>query len=311
MANIQAVFILLYVLFFLWVLSLTILNYGSAENYELLKPIAGGMFIALFFVVTSFFSPIETKQSTTPIAVLSRQDIVSKQERYTPFPHLSMYDEPAYGYADISTLVGLCQTKGIEIKPVEGRQYITELIELETVLWIASQYRQHWQVQREWFSGFSGGGGNSRVAPDADKKIEQIRIADLLKENLYATKAKEIYVDQYIYLPKGTKATYDRERHSIEFDNAQTNLKIEFKNVGGSALGAGVAAEKLKANLQEDVYGRVWAGHFIVNFKISPKRFRRWSPSTKKQLAWANELVANYDKAFSFSVLKQLINEKL
>ena len=236
---------------------------------------------------------------------------MTKQRQFVPFPILSMYSEPGYGYSDISIFVGLCQTKGIKIIPVQGRQYITELLELESVLWIASQYRQHWQVQREWFSGFSGGGGSSKIALDADREKTQVRIAELLKDNLYAARAEQIYTDKYIYLPKGTKAIYDQKLHFIEFDNKQINMKIKFTNVGGSALGAGTAAEKLKANLQEDVYGSVWASYFTVNFTIIPKRFRRWSPATKKQLAWANELATNYDKAFSFSMLKQIIEKKL
>lgn len=213
----------------------------------------------------------------------------------------------------MATMVASLQTKEIDVKPVEGRQYLTELMELKTILWIASQYRQHWQVQREWFSGFSGGGGSSRIAVGADKRTEvvRIRIADLLKDNLYAAKVEEIATDRYIYLPQGTKAVYDRKNHFIEFDNAHMNMKITFCNVGGSALDAGVEADKLKANLQEQIYGRVWAGHFTVNFKITPKRIRRWSPSTKKQIAWAKDLVSSYDRAFSFSVLKQLIKEKL
>lgn len=311
MTYVQAVIIFLYVLIFLCIFSLTILNYGSAENYELLKPIAGGMLISLFFVVTSFLSPVEIEQYTTPVAVLSRQDILTKQERFVSFPHLSAYDEPGYGYSDISTFVGLCQAKGIEITPVKDRQYVTELLELESVLWIASQYRHHWQVQREWFSGFSGGGGSSRIALDADKEKAQFRIVELLRDNLYAIRAEQVYSDKYIYLPKGTKATYNRKLHFIEFDNNQINIRIKFTNVGGSALGAGNAAEKLKTNLQEDVYGHIWASYFTVNFTITPKRLRRWSPATKKQLTWANELATSYDKAFSFSTLKIIIDKKL
>ncbi|UCH72271.1 MAG: hypothetical protein JSW62_01615 [Thermoplasmatales archaeon] len=305
MAHIQAIIIILYGLVSVGLLIIALLNYGSAENYELLKPIAGGMFISLFFVVSSLFSPIEAKQYTVPVAILSRKD------QFVSFPHLSIYDEPGYGYSNISTLVGLCRTREIEIVPIEGRQYLTELLELETLLWIASEYRQHWQVQREWFSGVSGGGGSSNVAPDADREKAQLSIAELLKDNLYAVKAEQIFIDKNIYLPKGTKATYDQELNFVEFENNHINMKIKFTNVGGSALGAGVVAEKLKAKLQEDVYGSIWVGHFTVKFTITPKRLRRWSPATKKQLAWANELATNYDKAFSFSILKQIIEEKL
>jgi len=311
MAHIQAVIIFAYIVVFLWILTVLIFNYGSIENYELLKPIAAGMLISLFFVISSFLSPIEAKQYTTPVAILSQKSILTNQDQFKSFPHLSMYDEPGYGYSDITTFVGLCLNRGIEFIPVEDRQYITELLELESVLWIASQYRQHWDVQREWFSGFSGGGGNSRIASDADKEKTQLRIAKLLEDNLYAAKAEEVFIDKYIYLPKGTKATYDRGRHLIEFDNNRINMKIKFTNVGGSALGLGTAAEKLKARFQEDIYGKVWVSHFTVNFTIMPKRYRRWSPATKKQFAWANELAVNYDKAFSFSILKQLIEQKL
>lgn len=311
MAHIQGILIFFYILFFIWTLSLAILNYGSAENYDLLKPIIGGMLLSFFFVLSSFLTPVEVKQFITPVSVLSRKDVFTKEEHFIAFPYLSIYDEPGYGYSEISSLAGLLQTKGIIIKPIEDRQYLTELIEFETVLWIASQYRQHWQVQREWFSGFSGGGGSSRIAPDADKEREVILITDLLKDNLYAVKGEEISFDKYLYLPKGTKAIYNRERHFVEFDNKQINIKIEFMNVGGSTLGVGVAADKLKLNMDEKTYGPIWAGHFTVRFTVMPKRARHWSISTKKQLAWANELSTNYDKAFSFLTLKQLIEKKL
>lgn len=98
MAHIQAIFIFLYVVFFFGVLLLMVLNYGSAENYNLLKPIAGGMFVSLFFIVSYLFAPLEVAEETTPIVMLSRQDIASKQESYVSFPHLSMYDDPGYGY---------------------------------------------------------------------------------------------------------------------------------------------------------------------------------------------------------------------
>ncbi|MFA5337822.1 MAG: hypothetical protein WC330_05780 [Candidatus Omnitrophota bacterium] len=291
------------------VISLTLLNYGSNENYELLKPIAGGLLVSLFFVISSLFSPIEIKQYTIPIVILSRQDIATKQERFLSFPYFAAFDDPGYGYSDISSLAAQLGAKGVEIIPVKDRQYLTELLELESILWVASQYPTHWQVQREWFNGFSGGGGSMKIMPDADKEKVELGIADLLKSNLYVAKVKDDYFNRYIYLPKGMRATYNQKLHSIEFDNNRVNIKIRFTNVGGSTLGAGYLSQKLKADLQEDAYGKIWVGHFTANFMITPKMLTRWSPDTKKQIAWANELATNYDKAFSFYIVKQLIEE--
>lgn len=297
--NLQLMILLLFVLVPLVIVGwLILLNWKSSENYELFKPVIGGLLVACFLILTTFFSPIEPIKYKTDIVVLTKNDVI------LGFPILSKgFPEPLNGYDKISTLIFELNQNKIKPTPKENHQYVLELIEYASMRWIGDNYPMHWQLDRSWIRGLSGGGGQILVKPGAETYPEEVELRELLKDNMYSA-SPSVSEPRFIFLPHGTKITY--KNHIITLDNNNIQIQIVF----GKAQFMEKLGADLGGDLEKDYGPNLYAHYFTVEWTINTKRPRRWSPRTKEQIEWAKEIGESYAKAFSFLALEQTLMEK-
>jgi len=285
------------------------INRGSQQSLELLKPIIGGLGVALFFLIGYFFSSIPEMKYKTHIMIVSYDngDVVSFENwlaRYTPSGIFS-------GYRHIKnealSFKHKLSKKEINSLRIDDLSYYLDLVEWSTFSWIASCYPNHWQIDREWANDLSGGGGFIGPKRNAYKKTEKINIIKLLKNNRFAKQKSMAKEDTYIYLPQGTKAYYEKTARlyrSIILENSHVIIKITFEHNGGGQVGASKLADFVRNGIKQEIYEH----RILVSFDIKIKRWCRWSTLTEHQMKWAQELCGLYDENFSWDVLRNKLD---
>jgi len=299
----QIAFLVIIAILMFFMIWLVITNLGSQQNYELLKPILGGLGIAAYFIIMWIFAPFQDVEYKTNILI-----VVDGKKNPIPLHKLI---PKAIGLKSYDGYMQLCQTSVnfFNETNIQEKSCFVDLVELTTLLWIASNYPLHWQVERDEFQAVDMGEGSTRTPEGSDKAVERINIYSLLKGNKLAAlrSEKNSYVPfDYIYLPKGTKAIYKRISdldHKITFDNKNMVLDISFIGGSGSIVDRSDLAKKIKNN----GFPAEWSERIIVCFKPRIKRLLRWSIPTEKQQKWVTNLAKFYNESFSWEVLKDKI----
>lgn len=307
-----AIAVVVIVVSFGFIVYLVYINRGSEQSYMLIKPVLGGLGIALFFIFSYLFSPLPQLDNTTDILLLTQDKAnIVPIENWTV---LRFGPQPSSGYfhiygENLGFKSNLSKEKAGSVS-MGGDSYFLELVEWSTLTWIAQNYPMHWQIERSWFSGISGGGGSISAAKDADKETIKIAIDSLLKNNRFAEEYKKRTKSPlFIYLPKDTKMKYKKlinNFRSFIIENKHIYLELSFSYKGGGSLGATHLAEKIKEKA-----GTGWSHHISVRFKMRPQRIRRWSPLTKKQGEWIRNLSAYYNESFSWYILRDKLEKVL
>ena len=291
------------------VLGALVLTKGSQQNLELIRPILGGIGVAWFFLIASLFSPLADVHYKTKIFLLARDkgEIIPFEyftARYFPVANSSGCMHINGEALSFSNSVSKKEESSLNIV---NSDYFLDLAEWATFTWIIKNY-PHWQAEREWSDGLSGGGGAIWVPDTAYKKTERIDLVSLLKENVFAEKKKEQGGQIYICLPEGTKASYKRMHdlyHKVVFENDNIILEILFMHNGGGAVGASKLAEKIQQEARETLEGH----RISIVYNVRVKRVYRWSKLTAEQLAWVEVLYKLYNESFSWEVYRDRLEK--
>jgi len=284
------------------------INRGSQQSLGLLKPIVGGLIVALFFFLGAFFSPLDNIKHKTHVSLLAKNsgEVVLYEKLtalYLPV-HISngyrtIYDEAlAYKHR-----LPEDQKKSLGIR---DQEYFLELVECATFSWIAQNYPMHWQVVMEWHNDISGGGGHIERQDNAYEKTAKINVVNLLRHNRFIERKKEMY----IYLPLGTKHHYEKMgslKRKIILNNTNLSIEIYFEHVGGGEIGASKLAELISGREPGDKY----IHNILVTFNVEINRWHRWSKLTEQQIKWIRDLIRFYDDSFSWNVIRDKIEKSL
>jgi len=302
-------FLILIILPVAFIIMLTIawLNKGSEQSYNLLWPIIGGAVAAVFFFAKTFYTPLPTiNQNVNILLLTSEKEIIPLSLKIAD----KVLFKPSDGYDHICSEFLSYKHNNKNLEKKDHNISYFDLIEWSTLTWISRQYPGHWQIQRNWFDGISGGGGSISRAVNAEKEVEEITIFNLLQENQFAKEFKRKHGDNiFLYLPSCTEAKYNKispEYSTLELLNRNIVIKITFEGVGGGVLGASALGEKISKKVHSG-----YTKHFMINISVKPLRMRRFSMRTQTQIDWAKELMQFYYDSFSWDILKNNLEKHI
>lgn len=303
-------------------------NRGSQQTFEVLKPIFGGVTIAFFFMLVNIFmTPVSKKRYETDLLILFKRDCsIVPLEDWT-YRKFGMESFPMGGYAFISNqhhryLQSLSRDELEEItqnlfedknlNEEIGYPYLLDLVEWSTFIWMEHYYGKHWETRCKNFKGISAETGRGTIPVDAAKQVDMIPIKEILLENRFAQKGENMFSHAIVSFPKGTKVSYDRERKNhtnstVTIETSNIIVMISFQIGMGGNIGTTDLAEIILK--KENDAG--WNQQLIVSITAFPKRLRRWSQESEKQLSWIEDFAKIFDDRFSWDLLKDKLRKSL
>lgn len=175
---------------------------------------------------------------------------------------------------------------------------------------LANRNSTHWDIDydnEDWF--FESGSTVISTKLDAEKNPENLSIGQLQNEtdtNPFLTKMDS---NRKIYLPKNSKLTLGDGLHNLmEIETDNVTIKISITNMSTAHLphSAGETADKFRKKLGlplDESYLINFYGS-TLNYKIEPKRIKRWSPKTLKEIKWGEDTFNHIQKLISWEKFK-------
>ncbi|GEM_PF-6743697 len=284
-----------------FILYLSLLNKGSQESLELLKPIitALGTFVLLYNFLLTPHDHIERKVRIVLLTDKSR--LVDFQ---TLIPLEKWHD--LSGQSHISLLNNFALQEPDNPFNPRSQDNILQFIEWVTLSWMAQKYSSHWYVEENWFQGVSGGGGSIHAKKGAEKDPKITSIKELIPSNIFAEKYD--VMTTRICLPKDMKHSFDKEKHILRLEDDYSKVEFRFFYSGGSKKGVSEFVKLIEH--QRGPLSDEWFYHIEVDINVSFKMMRRWSVKTKQEKEWLSDFINQYDRAFSWETLMSVIDSK-
>lgn len=138
---------------------------------------------------------------------------------------------------------------------------------------------------------------------DSEKKPKKILICELQKLNRTNPLLAKMDSNKVIYLPKNSKISLGNNLDNlieIETDNIKIKISITYITSVNLSNSPGKTADKFREKLGlplDESYSINFYGS-TLSYEIQPKRIKRWSPKTLKELEWAED---------NFKHIKELI----
>jgi len=167
--------------------------------------------------------------------------------------------------------------------------------------WLHSEYKHHWDIEKDWFQGIGGGGGGININKNADAKTEKINISKFSKE---VSPRFDSISDRIINFPLKTILSFKSNKSSsnYHFENKYFVLEVKMSCTGGGKIGTSLFGKKLGKTLNPlDNYETV---KIVTTFNITYKKFRLHSNKTLKVKKWINTLTENFEKDFGWEMTK-------
>jgi hypothetical protein len=269
------------------------------------KTIAAPIIVALAILVYELAAPLPDDKARVEVMVVQSPGI-----GLLPVGGLLLLSDSSHanGYMKLQSIVAMCEANG---KTNAGAllaapNAVTDLLELAMWDWLGERYPLHWDVNRAWFQGLSGGGGSISTKRDAEahpRFLSSKEIRDYLSQNSFIKAGLENSIPHHVCLPSGSRLERSNElgARKTVIETPYVIFSIQIQGVGGEQLGAGSLAEKIKAKYP----GSWWAGHYVVSFDCKYRRFYRWSPATAKQKAWVTEIIEAFKRDFDWQLVRE------
>ena len=302
------------------------LNRGSQQTLEVLKPVVGGVTIAfILMLVNIFMTSVNINNYRTDILILLKKDCSLVPLENWTYSKFGMESSPMGGYGFISSqhhnylkslnkdeLVELISDffDGPNLNDAMGYPYLLELIEWSTFTWMEHYYGKHWETRWKNFKGISAQSGSGVKPLDAAKQVVLIPIEKILIENRFVKKGENIFGKSVVPFPNSTQISYekvDQLNSIVTIDTPCVTATMKFQiGFGGNIRTTDLAQAILK---KEKDAG--WNQQLIVDINVIPKKLRRWSKETKKQLEWMEDFAKIFNDRFSWDVLDVKLRQSL
>jgi hypothetical protein len=279
------------------------------------KAVCGPLLVTIFLLGYDLAKPVEEQNATIPLTLYRAGDNLfanrdlSKDETLPVLP---------YGYVWLDACYRAWQTvhrKRSDIKSEAERwevqyQFYQEAAEAAFVMWLASRYPQHWQIQDRVLDGFTGSVGDL-ARPVTGAQPNQVKLAtnDIGKiANNDLVREIGLAAMEQICLPAGSKVSaapgeYAGRRLSI--DTPFTRLDVSFWCMNLPNQIRRESHDPLMRRMAnafgvEDVNGT----NVYVDFRATPKRWTRWSGQTELETKWVAAMIEAFRKDFEWRASK-------
>lgn len=174
-----------------------------------------------------------------------------------------------------------------------------ELLAAAFLKWMAYQYHLHWEMEHNYISGISGGGGHSSQKEGRDKETTIYHFSESVNGFLVSDP-----VFNEIQLPKGSKASLRTTGLESVFTVKNANMTFTFNalRLGNSGVSHSILGDKIDAHLIAP--GTFYAHDYVVTINATFSRLLRWSPQTNKQKEWLRQVFANFERDFNWDAFK-------
>lgn len=182
-----------------------------------------------------------------------------------------------------------------KIKLGETNQKLNDLdlqnfIQVYILDMMSQRYSLHWDSNNDKNNWFFGNSSSTIYTKEyAEKKPLKITFADLKKENKDNLFLHKMNDSEHFYVPSGSKIKLSKNFNNfilIETDNIEMTFSITNKSFTLFPYAVGNIAEKFKLKIGEKknyFYGTT------LKLNANPKRIKRWSPNTLKEMEWAKD----------------------
>lgn len=299
------------IVIFIFTVWIAIINKGSQQSYQLLKPIFAGAAVSLFLLISILATPLHEFSKKIDVLILAKENGQVLPLENLTLRKFSLNLNSLYqsGFPPAELEYWKIKDKGYQ-KIEDIGLYILDFVEWTTFTWISSLYPDHWQIERETFQAISSGSGRIGKKENSEKEVKSAFIVNILEGNRFTDFFKNTpWKDFKIYLPNNSKVIYERINdgfHKVHIKNKYAKIEISFILGVGGMIGTSDLGEKLKAK-----FGPSWNQQIKVIFEITPDKLHRWSPKTQQQIEWIKELSVFYEENSSWNNLKKKLEDSL
>lgn len=179
-----------------------------------------------------------------------------------------------------------------------------ELLAATFLKWMANHYYLHWEMEHNYVTGISGGGGHAFQKEGRDQKTYKYQFGDsgngfLVNDPVF----------NEIHLPEGSEANLHTSNLESAFTIKNRNMTFKFKalRLGSSGVSHSILGDRIDAHLKEP--GSFYALDYIITLDATFSRLLRWSPNTKKQMKWMKQVFKNFETDFNWEEFKIQFNQ--
>ncbi len=174
-----------------------------------------------------------------------------------------------------------------------------ELLAATFLEWMAHHYSIHWEMEHNYVTGISGGGGHASQKEGRDKETATYRFAD--SQNGFLVNDQP---SNKIQLPKGSEASLRTTSLESVFTVKNRHMTFTFKalRLGNSGVSHSILGDKIDAHLKAP--GSTYAQDYIITLDATFSRGLRWSPQTNKQKEWMKQVFSNFERDFNWDAFK-------
>jgi len=283
-------------------------NRESTNSIELFTKIFIAFIAAFLIIILDIFKPAVSDTKTVKVLILRNDDDVETNDFSDRLLKINPFTNGYYLLHQVNLF-----SKKIEDNK-DKKTIALDLIESTFWVWLAKTYNIHWEVDKTYFEGISGGGGNIEISKNAEKETTKYKLDKLkvdLKDNYYEISPGFFWG---LSLPKNTKVTFlERSSHerTVLFSNNYIQFKISIYQIGNSGLNFSNLGETIIQSLSKYYHepDKFYTNNIIVEFNCDYSRWLKGSPTTKKQKFWVNEIMDDFYKDFDWEKLKPEIEK--
>lgn len=292
------VFIILFLSWFLYI------NRADAKYNQIFSKFLIALIAAIILIGFELFVPLNPVEKKIKVLTL-------RNKRYTNISEFSnkllkINSDFKNGYVLMSWI------EKFSSKQLKNVDYDAESVGLDNLeysfwAWLGERYSIHWDIERDFFEGISGGGGNTSKANNADKETKVYtyqEIRNLLTANQLLPDKRGVFFK--IHFPKNTIIKikiHSKHRREYLIKNRYYALTITLYSIGTSGLTYTNLGEKIKAALK-DKNDEWFSDRLIVNMKCKFSTLRKGSPELKKQKEWITDIMNEFEHDFDWNNLK-------
>ena len=181
-----------------------------------------------------------------------------------------------------------------------------ELLVATFLKWMAHHYSIHWEMEHNYITGISGGGGHGSQKEGRDKETGTYRFA--YSPNGFLVNDP---VFNEIQVPKGSKASLQTTSLKSVFTIKNRHMTFTFKalRLGTSGVSHSILGDKIDARLKAP--GSFYAHDYVITLDATFSRRLRWSPQTNKQKEWMKQVFSNFERDFNWDTFKAQLEDAI